>query len=210
MDSGWWCVPIRIFPDGIFYVVARFDGRRTARADRRRQRRRVGARCGSPPARNCRNRFTINLNAINLRDPSLEPVRSLRPRSSTSPRVLHRTKKQITFGFNLLGHHESGPGCQRRKCGVPAAIERGNDGSPQWSPDGQRIVFDSSADGNWNLFVVRVAGGAPVRLTSDPSNGTWRRGPGTGDRHFASDRTGSNQVSRMPAGGGVITQSHQE
>ncbi len=38
---------------------------------------------------------------------------------------------------------------------------------PAWSPDGQRIVFQSRRGGAWDLWVVPVSGGEPQRLTED-------------------------------------------
>jgi Tol biopolymer transport system component/tRNA A-37 threonylcarbamoyl transferase component Bud32 len=42
-------------------------------------------------------------------------------------------------------------------------------GSPHWSPDGKRIVFDSRSAGSPDIYVVSVDGGAPQRITSDPT-----------------------------------------
>jgi Tol biopolymer transport system component len=46
---------------------------------------------------------------------------------------------------------------------------------PRWSPDGKRILFTEHYDGNFSpgpLWVVNVAGGAPVPLTS-PTDPGW-------------------------------------
>jgi Tol biopolymer transport system component/DNA-binding winged helix-turn-helix (wHTH) protein len=43
-------------------------------------------------------------------------------------------------------------------------------GAPAWSPDLQRIAFESpAADGNFDLYEVALAGGALQRLTNDPA-----------------------------------------
>ncbi len=39
----------------------------------------------------------------------------------------------------------------------------------KFSPDGGRIAFTGSYDGNSDLFVMPAGGGEPVRLTFDPS-----------------------------------------
>jgi Tol biopolymer transport system component len=51
-------------------------------------------------------------------------------------------------------------------------------GSPRWSPDGQRVAFDSTADGNVDIYVIRSGGGKPVRLTTDSADDripSWSR-----------------------------------
>jgi dipeptidyl aminopeptidase/acylaminoacyl peptidase len=69
------------------------------------------------------------------------------------------------------------------------------------------VAFDSDSDGQWDVLTVRTAGGAPRRLTPRGSNEfapTWSR-----DGHwiyFGSDRTGKDQVWKMPASGGEAIQ----
>lgn len=47
-----------------------------------------------------------------------------------------------------------------------------NDSNPAWSPDGQFLVFASSADGKADLWIMRAGGGQRTRLTQDP-RGAW-------------------------------------
>ena len=77
-------------------------------------------------------------------------------------------------------------------------------GTPAWSPDGQSIAFDMrNADGNRDVFVAPVRGGATVRLTTDPADDivpSWSH-----DGHwiyFESTRTGRAEIWRLPARGG--------
>ena len=48
---------------------------------------------------------------------------------------------------------------------------------PVWSPDGQRIAFNSNRDENWNIYVVNAdRSSTEVRLTNDPQDdyfGSW-------------------------------------
>ena len=39
------------------------------------------------------------------------------------------------------------------------------DGSPSWSPDGERIVFSSTRDGNGEIYMMDANGGNQRRLT---------------------------------------------
>lgn len=44
----------------------------------------------------------------------------------------------------------------------------GSEGNPRFSPDGRMLAFTGEYDGNADVFVVPVAGGAPIRLTWHP------------------------------------------
>ena len=49
-------------------------------------------------------------------------------------------------------------------------------GTPSWSPDNRRIVFDVRASGNAELYIVNVEGGPPKRVvtgTPNASNPFW-------------------------------------
>jgi eukaryotic-like serine/threonine-protein kinase len=81
-------------------------------------------------------------------------------------------------------------------------------GSPRWSPDSKWIACDSQDDsGQWDIYVVEASGGRPRRLTLEPSNEvspSWSR---DGQWiYFGSNRTGTQQIWRMPAVGGTAEQ----
>jgi Tol biopolymer transport system component len=80
-------------------------------------------------------------------------------------------------------------------------------GTPRWSPNGQEIVFDSSPDGHWDIFVVGINGGKPRRLTNQPSSESVPRWSRDGKWiYFCSDRSGTVQIWKMPPQGGEATQ----
>jgi Tol biopolymer transport system component len=84
-------------------------------------------------------------------------------------------------------------------------------GHLHWSPDGRRLVFSvrqaSSAEGNMDIYLINTEGGNLRRLTtgSDLSWGvSWSR-----DGRwisFVSNRSGSQQIWKMPAEGGQALQ----
>lgn len=73
---------------------------------------------------------------------------------------------------------------------------------PVWSPDGRTIAYYSDATGDNEIYVVRAAGGEPVRLTDDPAddiNPYWS--PDGARIAFMSDRSGEHQIWVMEADG---------
>ena len=85
-------------------------------------------------------------------------------------------------------------------------------GTPRWSPDGRWIAFDSAGeDGHWDIYVMDASGGRPRRITPEPSDeyvpswshdGKWI--------YFSSNRTGRNEIWRMPFAGGTAEQVTKE
>ena len=71
----------------------------------------------------------------------------------------------------------------------------------------EQIVFDGFPDENADIYVVDSQGGAPRKLTKEPSNEnvpSWSRDGGW--IYFASDRTGGWEVWKMPSTGGRALQ----
>lgn len=81
-------------------------------------------------------------------------------------------------------------------------------GTPRWSPDGCWIAFDSMGqDGHWDIYLIEATGGPPRRITSESSDenmpfwsrdGKWL--------YFRSNRTGDNEIWRVPVAGGRALQ----
>lgn len=92
-------------------------------------------------------------------------------------------------------------------CRQLTSFRQGYVGSPSWSPDSQRLAFDARVDGNADVYVVRVDGGQPVRLTEEPSVESGPVWSGDGRWiYFRSDRGGVHQIWKMPVVGGAPNQ----
>jgi len=75
--------------------------------------------------------------------------------------------------------------------------------APRFGPDGQTVVYSSATGGNTDLYLRRLGGGAPQRLTATPAIETAPSFSPDGSRIvFESDRSGTPQIYIMPAGGG--------
>lgn len=73
--------------------------------------------------------------------------------------------------------------------------EPGDDRAASWSPDGRRLVFDSTRDGNTELYAIDVDGTNTVRVTDAPGE-DWAAAWSPDGRWiaFSSDRSGIAQV----------------
>jgi Tol biopolymer transport system component len=83
----------------------------------------------------------------------------------------------------------------------------GDDRSGSWSPDGKRLVFDSTRDGNTELYVIGADGSNTVRLTNSPSAewaASWS--PDGTKIAYTSDESGIAQIMVMNADGSDATQ----
>ncbi|HRX02481.1 MAG TPA: hypothetical protein P5148_04990 [Anaerolineae bacterium] len=66
---------------------------------------------------------------------------------------------------------------------------------PDWSPDGQRIVFTSERDGNREIYVMNADGSNPVRLTDNIGDDNQPRWSPDGSQIlFESNRDGANMA----------------
>jgi dipeptidyl aminopeptidase/acylaminoacyl peptidase len=71
----------------------------------------------------------------------------------------------------------------------------GNDAWPDFSPDGRRIVFRSTRDGNDEIYVMNADGTGPRRLTRHEATDTMPAFSSSGDRiAFTSLRDGNFEI----------------
>src|SRR5579864_7595427 len=71
----------------------------------------------------------------------------------------------------LLGRLVSGPAVDLKK--TPLTSEAGGHGYPAFAPDGKRVAYsghDTSENAVFHIFVLPVAGGGPLQLTSGEGN----------------------------------------
>ncbi len=70
-----------------------------------------------------------------------------------------------------------------------------DDRYPRWSPDGQRIAFESNRNGNWDIFVMSVEGAPVTQVTDQTSNERFPTWHPSGNRLlFSSDRSGTLEL----------------
>ncbi|HSR30384.1 MAG TPA: DUF885 family protein, partial [Anaerolineae bacterium] len=78
----------------------------------------------------------------------------------------------------------------------------GTNSSPDWSPDGSKIVLDSTRDGNLEIYVIDADGSNPVNLTQHPAHDHSPDWSPDGARiAFVSDRDGNQEIYVMNADG---------
>lgn len=80
------------------------------------------------------------------------------------------------------------------------------DSSPAWSPDGNRLVFQSNRDGNWNLYAINIDGSNLTRLTNEPGRETHPSWSPDGNLiTFQTNRDGNSEVYVMAVDGSGLT-----
>ena len=79
--------------------------------------------------------------------------------------------------------------------------------NPQWSPNGRTLLFNSRPAGAADLYLLQPDTGKLTQLTTDPTEEDEARWSRDGRWiYFASNRTGREEVWRMPAAGGAPAQ----
>jgi len=74
--------------------------------------------------------------------------------------------------------------------------------NPDWSPDGSKILFESTKDGKFALYTIKLDGSGLQKLTGGDANNEQARWSADGKQIvFISDRDGRDQLYLMPADG---------
>jgi TolB protein len=74
---------------------------------------------------------------------------------------------------------------------------KGDELSPAWSPDGDKLLFHSNVNGNWDIFIYHLSGDSTEQLTDSPGNEknpVWLKDGKT--IVFDSDKSGSYKLYR--------------
>ena len=116
--------------------------------------------------------------------------------------------KHVAFSSNRTGGHGiwmcDADGSNVMEVFTQAGI---NAGSASWSPNGQSLVFDSTTEGVSAIYVVRVIGEKPARLTNNPEGDLTASWSNDGNWiYFTSIRNQQHQIWKFPAKGGTPIQ----
>jgi len=105
--------------------------------------------------------------------------------------------------FYLYVINADGSGKTRVTLDRPASFFKFADlGGPAWSPDGTKLAFANSRDGNAEIYVIDAGGGNPQRLTTNSSQDVFPSWSPDGTMiAFASNREGNFEIYVMNADG---------
>jgi len=77
--------------------------------------------------------------------------------------------------------------------------EGASEGWPTWSPDGQRIAFQSDRSGNWDIWIINADGSGLVQLTRHTAHDRYASWSPDGSKMaFTSNRSGNEEVWVLP------------
>ncbi len=80
----------------------------------------------------------------------------------------------------------------------PVRVSKGLGATPEWSPDGKRIVFDNNEGGRWDIWVMNADGGQEIRLTGDSSDHRAPSWSADGEWvYFTSNRSGVWEIWKV-------------
>ena len=87
----------------------------------------------------------------------------------------------------------------------------GRDGFPAWSPNGKQIAFDSSRDGDLEIFVMNADGTGVTQLTdNDDYDGFPVWSPNGKQIAFMGNRDGDREIFVMNADGSNVVSLGQQ
>jgi Tol biopolymer transport system component len=81
---------------------------------------------------------------------------------------------------------------------IPLTDDPAHDWVPSWSPDGAKIVFASTRDGNEEIYIMNADGNNQTRITDDAARDMepcWT--PDGAGILFNSERTGNHEIYHL-------------
>jgi len=122
---------------------------------------------------------------------------------------------QIAYSSNRTGNYDIytittacaiDPACSTIEESTRLTFDHTADSYPSWSPDGSKIIFDSSRDGNLDIYVMNADGSEQTRLTSNDSADYYPSWSPDGSKIiFDSSRDGNLDIYVMNADGSEQT-----
>lgn len=114
---------------------------------------------------------------------------------------------KIVFASDRTGNYEIWLADADGKNQRQLTDSNGSAGSPRFSPDGKTIVFDAQIADRSDIYTISVNGGAPKKL-SDAGEKNFLPAWSADGRwiFFISNRSGDEQLWKMPAGDGEAVQ----
>ncbi|HFC00053.1 MAG TPA: peptidase S41, partial [Phaeodactylibacter sp.] len=87
-------------------------------------------------------------------------------------------------------------------------IHESYESNPQWSPDGQQLVFQGKRYGNYDLYLIEASGNTPKRLTYHSTNDALPKWGADGQIYFTSRRAfvqleWESEIHRIAQNGGT-------
>ena len=124
---------------------------------------------------------------------------------ANAKKVIARGK--IAFQSNQTGNNEIFVMDEDGSNKQNITINPGSDNSPDWSPDGKKVAFNSDRDTGFpEIYVMNSNGGAPTRITFvSGSNSTPAWSPDGKKIAFQSRRDGDFEIYVMNADGSQQT-----
>ena len=79
---------------------------------------------------------------------------------------------------------------------------------PNWSPDGEKIIFSSGRSGDWEIYIMNSDGSNQINLTNSPGSneGSAKWSPDGNQIAFTSDVTGKSEIYVMNSDGSNVRQ----
>ncbi len=146
----------------------------------------------------------VNIWQVGTTKPNATPTRLIASTRAEASPAISPDGQRVVFISNRSGTPEVW--VSRRDGSSPARLTSFGGlpiKTPRWSPDSRSVAFVAVVEGCNDLFVVDAAEGLLRRLTEDTATDVFPSWSADGRWiYFGSDRSGEQQVWKIPAGGG--------